>query len=92
MVKRVTEEDVKRLSQRNKELVQMYDFAIEDASNKEYIIEDVMGIGDATIMERMKQEIAIEAIDAVVTYMKAQREELIVSFLDDQGCDNDEQQ
>ena len=75
------------LNKENKLVITSYNFAIEDASNKEYIIEDLLGLlGDDSTMGKIKREIAEETIDAVVEYMESQRDMTLVALLDDQAA------
>lgn len=76
------------LNEIERKLIAMYDLAIEDASNKGYIVCDMFGFGDEeedTIIDKMQREIAEKTIDAVVEYMKSQRMEVIVSWLDERA-------
>ena len=74
------------LSEQQKRLVDVYDMAIEDAGNKGFIVDDLMGLGDdADILTKIKREVAEETIDAVVSYLSSQRLEMIVSLLDSAG-------
>ena len=74
------------LSEQQKRLVDVYDMAIEDAENKGFIVDDLMGLGDdADILTKIKREVAEETIDAVVSYLSSQRLEMIVSLLDSAG-------
>ena len=74
------------LSEQQKRLVDVYDMAIEDAGNKGFIVDDLMGLGDdADILTKIKREVAEETIDAVVSYLSLQRLEMIVSLLDSAG-------
>lgn len=74
------------LSEQQKRLVDVYDMVIEDAGNKGFIVDDLMGLGDdADILTKIKREVAEETIDAVVSYLSSQRLEMIVSLLDSVG-------
>jgi len=61
-----------------------YTFAIEDAGNRNFIIDDMVG-NDDSILGQMKAEIANETIDAILAYMETQRQEMILSFFDSMG-------
>lgn len=65
-------------------LIRMYDYAIEDAGNKEFIIDDVLGLDDeeGSIFVQMQREVASKTIDAVIEYLQTKRQEMIVAWLD----------
>ena len=73
------------LNEDEKKLIAMYDFAIDDAGNKEFIIDDLMGLysdeNEDTLI-KIQREIASKTIDAVIQYLQSQRMEFIVSWLD----------
>ena len=76
---------LEELTPENEALLKMFDFAIEDASDKTHIIDDMMGLmGDDTILGQLKREIAEETIDCVVDYLKLQKYEMELSMLDEQ--------
>ncbi len=51
-----------------------YDFALEDANNKAFILDDLLELyGSDKIYDRIRRELYEEAIDAVVDYMRTQR-------------------
>ena len=75
----------KALNEDERKLIAMYDFAIDDAGNKEHIIKDMLGLDDNDILTKIQREVAEKTIDEVVEYMKRQRMELIVSWLDERA-------
>lgn len=78
------------LTEENKKILSAYDFAIEDASNKEFIVGEMLEcFGDDSTLGKIRREIAEEAVDAVVDYLKNQREYMLVSFLDSQAAEED---
>ena len=74
------------LNEEERKLIKIYDMAIENASNKDFIIDDLMALGsdegEYSTLDKIKREIAGEAIDCVIEYMNLQRMELLVSMLD----------
>ena len=65
-------------------LIRMYDYAIEDAGNKEFIIDAILGLDDeeGSIFVQMQREVASKTIDAVIEYLQTKRQEMIVAWLD----------
>lgn len=62
-----------------------YDFAIEDASNREFIIDDLLGcFGDDSVLGKITEEIANKTIDAVLDYMHTQRSDMEIAFEEDE--------
>lgn len=54
-----------------------YGLAIEDAGNKEFIIDDILGYdSEESVLGKIKSEIANETIDAVLDYMRSCMKEL----------------
>lgn len=66
--------------------VKTYEMAIEDVENREFIIEDIMGLMyEESVLATMKREIANETIDAIRRYMDSQLWELIVSLSENEA-------
>lgn len=64
-----------------------YDLAVKDALNKDFIIDDMMGLGmdpeeDSTI-DKIRREVAEEVFEHIKQYLTVQRLELIVSIMDE---------
>ena len=75
------------LKPEHKQLIDIYGVAEEDALNRDYIIDDVMGLGSLgggreSVIDRMKREIAEEVFDAIEEYMESQKLQHIVSIMD----------
>ena len=76
------------LSAEDKKMIAIYDFAIEDATNREYIIEDMLGLhGDESLTAEITREIANKTLDSVEEYMQWQRRAMVISWLDEMGDD-----
>lgn len=73
-----------RLNSSDKNFIDGYREAVENAGNKFHIIEDIMEVSDlvSDTLSKIKREIAEETIDAVLEYMRRMEMEYIVSFLD----------
>ena len=72
------------LKPEHKRLIDVYDMAKEDALNRDFIIEDKMGLlDDKSIIGRMKREIAEEVFDSIEEYLEVQRLEIIASIMED---------
>ena len=73
-----------RLNSSDKNFIDGYREAVENAGNKFHIIEDIMGVSDLAndTLSKIKREIAEETIDAVLDYLKRMEMEYIVSFID----------
>lgn len=62
------------MSKDRENILRGYDFALEDANNKQYILDDLLELYSSDkIYDRIRRELYEEAIDAVVDYMRAQR-------------------
>lgn len=64
-----------------------YDLAVKDALNKDFIIDDMMGLGmdpeeDSTI-DKIRREVAEEVFEHIKQYLTVQRLELIVNIMDE---------
>ena len=64
-----------------------YDLAVKDALNKDFIIDDMMGLWmdpeeDSTI-DKIRREVAEEVFEHIKQYLTVQRLELIVSIMDE---------
>jgi len=74
------------LTDEERSYVDVYGAAIEDAGNKAFIIEDLMGLRDeeedTDLITKMQYQIAEKTIDAVLEYMALQRQEMIVAMID----------
>ena len=73
------------LKPEHQRLIDFYDIATQDALNRDFIIEDKMGLfsdGMGTVIDKMKREVAEEVFDAIEEYLDIQRLELIVSIMD----------
>lgn len=72
------------LKPEDRRLVDVYDFAVGEALNREFIMDDRMGLMTEkdTIIGQMKREIAEEVFDCIEEYLAIQRLELIVSLMD----------
>ena len=69
-----------KLEERNSTVVG-YEWAIEDASNKEFIIDDVLGYdSEDSVLGKIKSEIANETIDAVLDYLNSRKHDLEISI------------
>lgn len=65
-----------KLEERDRTVVG-YEWAIENAGNKEFIIDDVLGYDpEESVLGKIKSEIANETIDAVLEYMNSCLREL----------------
>ena len=72
-------------------MIDAYDYAIEDANNKAFIIDDMLALmGDDSILGQIKAEVASETIDMVVEYMKSQRDMWMVSMLDNNAVEEEQ--
>lgn len=73
-----------RLNSSDKNFIDGYREAVENAGNKFHIIEDIMEVPDLAndTLSKIKREIAEETIDAVLDYLKRMEMEYIVSFID----------
>lgn len=73
-------------------LIRMYDYAIEDAGNKEFIIDDILGLDDeeGSIFVQMQREVASKTIDAVIEYLQTKRQEMIVAWLDARAAEEED--
>ena len=73
------------LKPEDKKLLDVYDMAVRDAANKDFIIEDMMGLHSQetkTLLGRIKREVAEEVFEKIVEYLAMQRMELIVGIVD----------
>lgn len=71
------------LKPEDQKLIRMYDFAVEDALNKDFIIDDMMGLmGDDSTIGKIKRETAEEVFEHLRTYLEMQRMEQIVGIMD----------
>ena len=71
------------LKPEDQKLIRMYDFAVEDALNKDFIIDDMMGLmGDDSTIGKIKREVAEEVFENLREYLGMQRMEQIVSIID----------
>lgn len=69
--------------EQKKPIVSAYKKAIKDASNKEFIIDDMLGLmDDDSILGKMQKEIAEKTIDAVVEYMESCLDHYIIYLID----------
>lgn len=74
------------LKPEDKKWMQAYDFAVEDALNKVFIIDDMMGLmADESTIGKIKKEVAEEVFEHLETYLKMQRMEQLVSIIDNYG-------
>ena len=71
------------LKDEDKKLIDMYDSAIEDAQNADYIL-DQMDIfkDDKSILTSIRREIALQTLDKVSEYLESQKSMQIVSIID----------
>ena len=70
------------LKDEDKKLIRYFDFAVETVENKDFIIEDLLGVDGDSTLDTIKREIAEETLDAALEYLASQRMELIVSMMD----------
>lgn len=71
------------LNTEQKIIVDAFDIAVEAVENKEYIIDELMGLRKGSdILDSIRREIAGETIDAVLDYLECNRIELIVGLLE----------
>lgn len=74
------------LKPEDKKLIDVYDMAVQDALNKDHIIEDRMGLAldpeEDGIIDGIKREVAEEVFGHIADYLAIQRLELIVSIMD----------
>ena len=74
------------LKPEDQKLIDVYDMAVQDALNKDFIIDDMMGLGmdpeeDSTV-DKIRREVAEEVFEKIEQYLSIQRLELIVSIMD----------
>jgi hypothetical protein len=71
------------LKDADKKLIDMYDSAIEDAQNADYIL-DQMDIfkDDKSILTSIRREVALQTLDKVSEYLESQKSMQIVSIID----------
>ncbi len=74
------------LKAEDKKHLDIYDMAVQDALNKDFIINDMMGLGmdpeeDSTI-DKIRREVAEEVFEHIEQYLATRRLELIVSIMD----------
>lgn len=71
------------LKDEDKKLIDMYDSAIEDAQNADYIL-DQMDIfkDDKSILTSIRREVALQTLDKVSEYLESQKSMQIVSIID----------
>jgi len=74
------------LKPEDKKLLDIYDMAVQDALNKDFIIDDMMGLGldpeeDSTI-DKIRREVTEEVFEHIEQCLGIQRLELIVSIMD----------
>lgn len=70
----------------DKKHLDIYDAAVRDTLNKDFIVDDMMGLGldpeeDSTI-DKIRREVAEEVFGHIEQYLAIQRLELIVSIMD----------
>ena len=74
------------LKPEDQRLINVYDMAVEDATNKDFIIDDKMGLAldpeEDGILDGIKREVAEEVFGHIADYLACQRLELIVSIID----------
>lgn len=74
------------LKPEDKKFIDAYDMAVQDALNKDFIIDDRMGLAldpnEDGILDGIKREVAEEVFDHIADYLACQRLELIVSIMD----------
>lgn len=70
------------LKPEDQKLIKMYDFAVDDAMNREFVIDELTAGDHDTLIGKLKEEIANEAFDILEKYLECQRMEQIVSMID----------
>ena len=81
------------LTPEERKMIGVYDLAIHDAGNKDFIIDGMLGYEDklnASTLEQIKREIAEEPIASVVAYMQTKRLETIVAWIDSRADEEDD--
>lgn len=78
-----------RLHDEDKRLMDYYKYAVRDALNRDFIIDDMLGLDhdeeERPILDKIKAEIANEVFDAIEEYLETTEMENYVSIIDGYG-------